>query len=119
LLEGFEEEFLLRKFFDDAGEHTLNNVHHIVLVHKTHFHIQLGKLGLTVSALVFVSKAAGYLVVALIAGNHQELFQLLGALGQRVKFAGMDAAGNQIIPGAFRRAFEEDGCFDFNKAFLS
>jgi len=43
---------------------------------------------------------------------------LLRALGQRVKFAGVESAGNEKFAGTFRRTLEQIRCLDFEKILL-
>ena len=78
--------------------------HHIFFAHEGHFHIDLSELRLAVGPQVFVAKTAHDLIVAVKAGDHEKLFEELRGLGQGVEHPRVDAAGNQIIPGAFRRA---------------
>jgi hypothetical protein len=49
--------------------------------------IDLGELGLAVGAQVLVAEAAHDLVVAVEAGNHQQLFEQLRRLRQGVELA--------------------------------
>ena len=63
-----------------ADHQPLHNIHHIVPVDKTHFHVQLGKFRLAIAALVLITEAAGNLKVAVITGDHNQLLQLLRTL---------------------------------------
>ena len=49
------------------------------------------------------------MVVARDASNHEELFELLGSLGEGVKFAGVEAGGDEEVTGAFGGRVGEDG----------
>ena len=53
---------------------------HIVLVHKAHFHVQLGEFRLAVSTEILITVAACNLVVAFHACNHEQLLKQLRRL---------------------------------------
>ena len=53
---------------------------HIVLVHKAHFHVQLGEFRLAVGAEILITVAACNLVVAFHACNHEQLLKQLRRL---------------------------------------
>ncbi len=112
----FGEQMAVGAFLHDADHQFLYERHDVFPGDETHLQVQLGKLRLPVAAQILVPEAAGDLEVPLKPGHHQELLQLLRGLGERVELAGMDAAGNQIVPGALRCALEEDGGFNFQEA---
>jgi hypothetical protein len=58
-------------------------------------------LGLPIPALVLVSQGAGNLEVALEAGDHQELLELLRRLGKRVELARIKSGRDQVVAGPF------------------
>ena len=87
----------------------------IACVDKAHLQVELGKLGLAVSPQVFVAEAARDLEIAFDARHHQQLLQLLRALRQRIKLAGMQAAGHHEIACAFGRALEQDRRLDLEE----
>ncbi len=89
---------------EQAGHHAFADVHEVFLAHKGHFHIDLGELRLAVGPQILVPEAAHDLIVAVETGYHQQLLEQLGRLGQGVELAGIDTAGHQIVPGAFRGA---------------
>ena len=72
-------------------------------------------LELAVAAWVFVAEAARDLEVAFKARDHEELLQLLWRLRQGVEGAGRRAAWHQEVPGALRRALDQDGRFHLHK----
>jgi hypothetical protein len=76
----------------------------------------LGELGLTVRPQVFVPETAHDLVVAVESGDHEQLFEQLGRLRQGVELAGIDAAGHEIVPGAFGGAAGQEGGLDIEKS---
>ena len=75
----------------------------VVGVDEAHLHVQLGELRLAVGAEILVAVAAGDLVVALHACDHQQLLEQLRALRQRVERARLQAGGHQEVAGALRR----------------
>ena len=87
----------------DGRQHILQNGEHIVLGGKGHLHIQLIELtGAAVAAGVLVAEAGCDLEIAVKAGGHQKLLELLGRLGQGIELAGMLACRHQIVAGALR-----------------
>ena len=77
---------------------------------KRHLDVELGELGLAVGAEVLVAVAAGDLVVALHAGDHEQLLEQLRGLRQGVPGARLQARGHQEVARALgRRAGEGRG----------
>src|SRR4029077_8784165 len=95
---------------EDRGEEPLVELDYIVPVDERHLDIELGEVGLAVGAQVLVAKAAGDLVVALEAGDHQQLLEELRRLGQRVEGALLEAARHEEVARALGgRAGEDRG----------
>ena len=61
----------------DAGHHLLDDGHHVFGSHEAHLDVDLGVLQLAVAARVLVAIGARQLVVAVVAGDHQQLLELL------------------------------------------
>ena len=99
----------------EKGEHALQMAEHILLLHKGKLHIHLGELRLAVRAQIFIPKAPGNLIVLIHAAHHEQLFEDLRGLGQRIEGPGMHAAGHQVIPRPFRRAFSQNGRLHLQK----
>ena len=93
----------------------LDHALHILLPHEAHLDVDLGELRLAVGAQVLVAEAAADLDVALEAAHLEQLLEELGALGQRVELAGVDAAGHQVVAGALRCGLGEDGRLDLDE----
>ena len=74
----------------DGEGHALHPGHDVVLAHEAHLQVELGELGLAVAAQVLVAQAARDLEVAVEAADHEQLLELLGALGQRVDVARLE-----------------------------
>jgi len=91
-------------------------MHDVLFFDKGHFDIELGEFGLAIRAEVFIAEAADDLVVAIEAGDHEELFPLLWRLGERVEAAGVDAGGNEIVTSALGGSESEHGGFDIDEA---
>jgi hypothetical protein len=96
-------------------DHALEHVADVLLGQEGRLDIDLGEFRLAVGTQVFVAEALGDLVVAVIAGHHQQLLEQLGRLGQREKLAVVHAAGHEIIARAFGRALGEHGGFDVDE----
>ena len=67
-----------------------------------HLDVELGEVGLAIGAQVLVAEAARDLVIALEAGDHQQLLEQLRRLRQRVEGALLGAAGDEEVAGALR-----------------
>ena len=90
----------------------------VVLVDEAHLEVELGELGLAVAAQVLVAVAAGDLEVAIDAGHHQQLLELLRALRQGVDVARLEAARDDEVAGALGRALDERRRLDLDEAVL-
>jgi hypothetical protein len=78
--------------------------------------VDLGELGLAVGAGVLVAEAADDLQVAVAAGDHQDLFEQLGALRQGVPHAGLEPGGHEEVAGALGGGPAEHGRLDLEEA---
>ena len=78
--------------------------------------IDLGELGLAVGAQVLVAEALGELVVAIVAGHHQHLFEQLWRLRQRKELAVMHTARHQIVASALGRRLGQHRRLDVDEA---
>ena len=96
----------------DPLKQALEMSKNILLLDKGHLHVHLGKLRLAVGPEVLVPEAAGDLVIPVDPADHQELLVDLGGLGEGVEAAGVDPAGDQVVPGPFRGGFAEHRGFD-------
>src|ERR1019366_5843990 len=83
---------------------------------KADLQIDLRELGLAVGAQVFVAKAAHDLKVFVEARNHQDLFEELRRLRQRVELARINAAGHQVVARAFGGGARHEGRLDLVEA---
>src|SRR3972149_6178909 len=84
--------------------------------YEGHLHIDLGELRLPIGPKVFIPKAPDDLKITVKSGHHQNLFEELGRLGQRIKVTRIEPAGDQKIPGPFRRALGEHRGLDLQKS---
>ena len=69
---------------DTSVTDALDEGHHVLLRDEAHLDVELGELRAAVGARVLVAHAVGDLVVAVEAGDHQQLLELLRRLRQRV-----------------------------------
>ena len=93
----------------------LHDAEDVVLLHEAHLDVELRELRLAVGARVLVAKAAGDLVVALVAAHHQQLLEELRRLWQRVPGARLAAVGDEEVAGALRRRAREDRRLDLQE----
>jgi len=112
-LQGNPEQVL-----EEARDPAFNQVVDLFFANEGHFQIHLGKFRLTVSPQIFIPKTLDDLEVSFHSRHHEQLFEDLGRLGQRIKPAWIDTAGNQVIPGPFRRALGEHRGLHLHKALL-
>ena len=85
---------------EDVGQQPFVDLDHVLAVDEGHLDVELGELGLAVGPGRLVAEAAGHLVVALEAGDHQQLLEQLRRLRQRVEGALLLAAGDEEVAGA-------------------
>src|SRR4029079_11633661 len=83
---------------------------------EAHLEVELGELRLAVAAEVLVAEAAGDLEVAVDARHHEELLELLGALGQGVDGPRLEARGDDEVASALGRALDEVRRLDLDEA---
>ena len=73
---------------EDAGQHRLDGRKHVVLRHERQLDVELIELaGRAIRPRVLVAKTGRDLEVAIEAGDHQQLLELLRRLRQRVELA--------------------------------
>ena len=102
--------------FECGREKAFDDAEYGFLLREGHLQVNLGELGLAVGAQILVAEAARDLEVAVHAGDHEDLLKQLRRLRQGVEFAGMDAAGNEIIARAFGRGTRHEWRLDFKKS---
>ena len=91
---------------------------HLRRGHERSFHIDLGKFRLTISTQVFVTETLNDLIVAVETGHHQQLFEQLRRLRQRVEFTFVHTRRHQVVTCAFRRRFGQHRSFDVEEAVV-
>ena len=107
------------EFLEDAAQHRLHRVEHVVLRHEAHLDVELVELaGRPVGAGVLVAEAGGDLEIAVEARHHDQLLELLRRLRQRIELAGMDAARHQEVARALGRGRREDRRLEFEEALV-
>ena len=111
-------EILSVESLPDVGDHSLHHVLDILHVDEGHLKVQLGELGLPVLPGVLVTEASGDLIVAVHAGDHEHLLELLGRLGQGVEGSGVDPRGDDIVPCSLWSGSSEDGGLDLEETVL-
>src|SRR5204863_7436894 len=85
-------------------EDRLDRREDVLLGDERHLEVELIELtGGAVRAAVLVTKTRRDLKIPIEPGGHEELFELLRSLRQRVELSGVDTARHEVIPRAFRR----------------
>ena len=100
------------------GHDRFHHVAHIVALHEGHLNVHLGELRLAVGAQILVAEAAGNLVVALYAGAHEHLLELLGALGQGVELARVRTARHNVVASALGGGVRQDRRLNLQESAL-
>ena len=114
--EGQRLDLLVRQHHPaQLDEHLLDDGADVGRIDKAHFQVELRELGLAVGAQVLVAETACDLEVALDAGDHEQLLELLRALRQRIELAGLQAAGHDKVARAFGRALEQNRRLDLQE----
>ena len=101
---------------EDVRQQPLVDRDHVLDVDEGHLDVELGELGLAVGAGRLVAEAARHLVVALEAGDHQQLLEQLRRLRQRVEGALLLAAGDEEVAGALGGRAGQDRRLDVDEA---
>ena len=90
---------------------------HVVLRDERQLDVELVELARrAIGARVLVAEAGRDLEVAVEAGDHQQLLELLRRLRQRVELARMDPARHEVVACALGRARGEDRRLELEKA---
>ena len=98
-----------REFLKYPLDNRLHGGKNIVLFNKAHLDIKLIEIRRrSVRPWVFITKTRCDLEIAVKARHHDQLFELLWCLGQRIKLARMQAARHQKITGTFGAAGGDD-----------
>ena len=110
---------VLAELLEHGDDDIFQRLKHIFLGCECHFHIHLVELaGGTVGTGILVTEAGCNLEVAVEAGGHQQLLELLGSLRQSVKLAGVVPGRHEIVTGALGRRRGEDGGSHLQEALL-
>ena len=102
-------------FFKDTSKEAFDEGDNVFLGDEGGFDINLGELGLTVSAEVFVAETARDLEILFDAAHHEELLVLLRCLGESVEALRMHAGGHEEVTRAFGSGLGKNGGFDFEE----
>ena len=93
---------------ESGGEQLFDQLVDVLGAHERRFDVDLRELRLAVGAQILVAKAAHDLVVAVEAGDHEQLLEELRRLRKGVEAARIDAARHQVVARPLRRAAGED-----------
>ena len=111
-------EFHIQHFLEQVADHALGETHDVLFVEEAGLDVDLSELRLTIGTQVFVAEALGDLVVAVEAGHHQQLLELLRRLRQGEEVAGVGTARHQVVAGTFRGGAGQDRRLDIEEAVL-
>ena len=107
------------EFLEHAAHDRLDRGEDVFLGDEAHFEIELIELaGRAVGARILVTEAGRDLEIAVEAGDHDQLLELLRGLRQRVEFARMQARRHEKVARAFGRRGGEDRRLELEKALL-
>ena len=101
---------------EHVADHAFEHLADLFLGEERGLDIDLRELGLAVGAQVLVTEALHDLVVAVVAGHHQQLLEQLRRLRQREEAAVVHAAGHQVVARAFGRGLAEHRGLDVDEA---
>ena len=97
-------------------EKAFHDVEDVFLRTEGHFQIQLVELARrSIGARIFIAETRRDLKVAVEPRDHQQLFELLGRLGEGVEHPGIQTAGDEKVSCALRRTVGQDGRLDLQK----
>ena len=111
-------ELFAEDVFEQALCQAFEHIQNVFAFDERHFAVDLRKFRLTVGPQVFVAETAHDLEIAVVTGHHQQLFERLRRLRQRVEFARVHPRRNHEVARAFRRRFDQIGRFYFEKAIF-
>ena len=100
---------------ENFRNHGFHDGQDILPLDKGHLDVELSELRLAIRPQIFVPEATDDLKIALNPGHHENLLENLRGLRQRIKLAGVDPAGDKIVPRTFRRAFRQHRRFHLDE----
>ena len=95
-------KLVVQGFLENVAHKLFCCVQNFLSVCKAHFHINLGKFRLAVSAGILIAVTARNLEILVKSRNHQKLLVKLRRLRQRIEFSRMNTARNKVVARAFR-----------------
>ena len=111
--------FPVSELAEETKKEFLDHGEDVLLLDKGHLEVELVEFaGGAVGAGVFVTEAGRDLEVAIKAGHHEQLLELLRCLRQRVEAAGVEPARHEVIARALGRAAGENGRLELGKAHV-
>lgn len=94
----------------------LEHFQHVLLLDERHFAVDLREFGLTVGAQILVAEAAHDLEIFVVTGHHEQLFERLRRLRQRIELVGIHAARHHEVARPLGRGLDQVGGFDFEES---
>ncbi|MCY1211110.1 hypothetical protein D9M72_228170 [compost metagenome] len=106
----------VRGVAEHGADHAFEHLADFFFGEERGLDVDLRELRLAVGAQVFVAEALHDLVVAVVAGHHQQLLEQLGRLRQREEAAVVHAAGHEVVARAFGRGLAQHRRLDVDEA---
>ena len=111
-------DFDAARGFEDRGEHSFDEREDVVRLDERSFDVDLREFRLPIGAQIFVAETFRDLEIFFDPADHEQLLVLLRRLRQRVKFPRREAARDEEIARAFRRALRKNRRLDFEETLL-
>ncbi|MNZ34097.1 hypothetical protein D3C78_514670 [compost metagenome] len=111
-------ELDVQHFLEQLAHHLLGDLDDVAFFQEAGLDVDLGEFRLAVGTQVFVAEALGDLVVAIEAGDHQQLLEQLGRLRQGEEVARVGTARHQVVARAFRSRATEDRGFHIEETVV-
>ena len=104
--------------FNELYNKLFIKLHYIFLGDKTHLHIYLRKLRLSITSSILIAETTSNLEVPLKSSGHQKLLVLLRRLRKSIKLSFFQSRRNNIVTRPFRRRFCHMWSFNLHKSIL-
>ena len=111
-------EFLSCRFLQKIFCQTFKNIHHIFLLHESHFAVYLCKFRLSVRTEVFITETFYNLKIFVHSAHHQKLFESLRRLRKCIELPFVHTARHHEIPRSLWSRFDKNRRFHLYKALL-
>ena len=108
----------LRELHEHAVQDRLDGREHVLLGDEAHLHVKLIEFQRAIGPGVLIPEARRDLEVAVEAGHHQKLLELLGGLGEGVELAGVETRRDQKVTRSLGAGGGEDRGLEFREPLI-